>query len=394
MMDSLNDNIFWRIMVQALSYWPECKPDTDRRFKDMAIGLYCEDCGVEAAPLAWRCGACDGVLTVRGLPPFDPAAINPQDWGLWRYAALLGVEKRYSLGEGGTALVPVQVEGVRFQAKLESQNPTGSFKDRGISVLLNYLAAQGVETVIEDSSGNAGAAVAAYAAAGGMAARIFVPASAPEGKKRLIRHFGAVTMEIEGPRLATTEACIVAAQKYVYASHAWNPIFLLGQMTGAWEVWEQCGRVAPDAVVCPIGQGGLFLGWYQGFLRLYEAGLIDKLPRFYATQSASCDPIVRAWESGALVAEPVAQGATVADGIVISQPVRSRAILAALRQSGGAAWRVEDAAIVRAHQQLARQGLIVEPTSAVPVAALMQQGALGGVVVVPFTGNGLKTLTL
>lgn len=358
----------------------------------MAIALYCSDCGADAAPSAWRCDICDGVLELRGLPRFDPAAILKDDWRLWRYRALLGIEERYSLGEGGTPLVPVHLDGLHFQAKMESYNPTGSFKDRGISLLLNYLSGLGVETVIEDSSGNAGAAVAAYAAAGGLAARIFVPASAPTGKKRLIQHFGAALAEIEGPRAATTEACLVAAKKYVYASHAWNPVFIAGQMTGAWEVWEQSGRSAPDAVICPVGQGGLFLGWYRGFLMLHEAGLIAKIPRFYAVQSAACDPIVRAWEHGADTAEAVPQGMTIADGIVISQPVRSRAILAALRQSGGAAWRVDDVAIMAAHQQLARHGLIVEPTSAAPVAALMQQAPLGGMVVAAITGNGLKTI--
>ncbi len=349
--------------------------------------------GQAADPLDWHS---DGYpLRLKSLPPFVVESIRADDWSVWRYGAMLPVEKRVSLGEGGTPLALAEIDGLRFHAKLEYLNPTGSYKDRGTVTLVNYLAGLGVTEVVEDSSGNAGASLAAYAAAAGIKARIFVPASAPIGKKQLIASFGAELVEIPGPRAAATEAIREAIKTTVYASHAWNPMFITGQMTAAWEVWEQLGRRAPDAIVCAVGHGGLFLGFARGFRALLDAGLISRMPRLYAVQSAACDPLVEAWENGLDHTEPTTQQATVADGIVVTQPVHGREILAVIRETGGAAFRVNDAAILAARTALNQHGLIVEPTSAVPVAALLRERAVIGednVIVVPLTGNGLKTL--
>jgi threonine synthase len=193
-------------------------------------------------------------------------------------------------------------------------------------VLVNHLLAHQVSSVVEDSSGNAGASLAAYAGASGIQARIFVPASAPAGKKRLIA-LNAELVEVDGPRSAPTAVCHEAARAAVYASHAWSPLFLAGQMTCAWEIWEQVGHAAPDAVVCPVGHGGLFMGLARGFAALRDAGLVEQQPRLYAVQSSACDPIVRAWENN--LDEPVIapESATIADGIVVNQPVHGREIL-------------------------------------------------------------------
>src|SRR5262249_24607325 len=158
-------------------------------------------------------------------------------------------------------------------AKLEYLAPTGSYKDRGTALVLSYLRELGVSEVVEDSSGNAGASVAAYAAAAGMSARVYLPAHASAAKRDQIAAFGAEVAEVAGARSAATEACLRDAGQRAYASHIWNPLFLAGQMTCACEIWEQCGRMAPDAVVCPVGQGNLFLGIARGFAMLGEAGL-------------------------------------------------------------------------------------------------------------------------
>jgi len=361
---------------------------------DHIVRAICDSCHAVAGPLDWRCPVCAGPLHLEGLPGFDPAAIRRHEWSLWRYAAMLPVARRFSLGEGMTPLVPTSVGGIPFLAKLEYLLPTGSYKDRGVAVMLNHLLACGVEAVVEDSSGNAGASVAAYASGIGMAARIFVPAGAAEGKKAQIARFGAQLVEVPGPRAAVTAACEMAAQETTYASHAWHPCFIAGEMTAAWELWEQMGRRAPDAVACPVGQGGLLLGLVEGFRALLAAGAIERLPRFYAVQSAACDPVVRAWEANADVPTPAAVGETIADGIKIALPVRGRAILAAIRASGGAALRVDDGAIRAAQHTLAKHGLLVEPTSAVPVAALpaiLAHVGPAAEIVVPLTGSGLKT---
>jgi threonine synthase len=359
---------------------------------DYTPQLLCDYCLQPAQALDWRCTKCGGPLSITNLPRFDTARIREGDWSLWRYEAMLPVSHHFSLGEGATPLVKVDWPGRGFLAKLEYLNPTGSYKDRGTVTLVNHLLHQGVTEVVEDSSGNAGASLAMYAGATGIHARIFVPASAPEGKKRLIA-LNAELVEVPGPRSAPTEACHQAARETVYASHAWSPFFAVGQMTAAWEVWEQLGRRAPDAILCPVGHGGLFLGFARGFKALLDAGLIERMPALIAVQSAACDPVVRAWENGQDEPEPAAQNATVADGIVVSLPSRGREILAAIRATGGAALRVDDAEILQAREMLTKRGLLVEPTSAVPIAALERlQADTNAAIVVALTGSGLKSL--
>lgn len=357
--------------------------------------LVCETSGQPVGLLDWRCEGAR--VRIANLPPFDAAAIQPDQWTIWRYAAMLPVESRFTLGEGGTPLVRVALDDLTVYAKLEHLNPTGSYKDRGTSVLVNHLLAQGVTEVVEDSSGNAGASLAAYASATGIRARIFVPASAPQGKKRLIAAFGGELVETPGPRAATTEACLQAAQHTVYATHAWSPFFLAGQMTAAWEIWEQLGRRIPDIVICPVGHGGLFTGWVRGFKALRDAGLIDRLPRLYAVQSAACNPLAQAWARGLEVPQAVVQQAGVADGIAVTTPVHGAEVLAAVRETGGAVLQVNDESIVAAQALLHQRGLMVELTSAVPVAALrlMRRDKMleaGAEIVLPLTGNGLKAL--
>jgi threonine synthase len=335
---------------------------------------------------------CGGTINIINLRSFDPSLIHQSDWSLWRYEAMLPVPMRHTLGEGGTPLIPVDWPGGGFLAKLEYLNPTGSFKDRGIVSLVNHLLHQGVTEVVEDSSGNAGLSLAMYSGATGIHVRIFAPASAPEGKKRLIS-LNAELVEVPGPRSASTEACHEAARETVYASHAWSPFFVAGQMTAAWEVWEQLGRRAPGVILCPVGHGGLFLGFARGFKALLDAGLIERMPTLVAVQSAACDPVVRAWEEGREEPERVFQNQTIADGIVITLPTRGREILAAIRTTGGAALRVDDTAIARAHDMLTKRGLLAEPTSAVPVAALERvQDDAHSEIVVALTGSGLKSL--
>jgi len=356
--------------------------------------LTCRRCDHPPAPLDWRCTACGGALELSDEPPFDADHIRREDWSMWRYGAMLPVEKRVTLGAGGTPLVQTTWDEQRVWAKLDYTNPTGSYKDRGVEALINYLSAQGVTDVVADSSGNAGASIALYAAAAGMRARIFTPASAPAGKKRAIAA-AAELVEVSGSRAEVTEACLQAIEAgAAYATHAWHPFFIVGQQTLAWELWEQLGGV-PAAVVMPVGQGLLLLGMARGFRALYAAGLIDRLPRLYAVQSAASDPVVRGIESHTEEPIAVTPGETSADGVMIGQPVRGAQIMAAIRESGGTAFRYQEADITAARSGLARRGFYVEPTSALTAAALHQVRAhLGdelGKIVIVLTGNGLKT---
>ncbi len=353
----------------------------------------CNLCGSTAAALDWRCRACEGSLNLVDLPPFDADAIMDADFSLWRYGAMLPVARCFSLGEGMTPLAPARIDGLRFHAKLEYLNPSGSFKDRGTAVMLNHLAANGAADVIDNSSGNAGASLAAYAGAGGLSATVYVPAAtAVASKKRLIRAFGGAIVESHD-YLADVYA---AAESATYASHAWNPWFVLGQQTAAWETWEQLGRRAPDAVATPVGHGGLFLGFYRGFQALLAAGLIEKTPRMIAVQSAGVDPVIRGWEAQAKQPAQATPSQSVADGILVDQPVRGEEILAALYATDGFALRVNNVAIRRAQRAMHAAGFMIETTSAVTTAALPQIRARIGEsaeLVLAFTGSGLKAIS-
>lgn len=343
-------------------------------------------------PLAWHYNG--EPLEIAEMPPFDADTINADEWSLWRYAAMLPVQRRLSLGEGMTAMTRVTLPTGTFHAKLDQLNPTGSYKDRGTTTLINYLAQFGVTDVVEESSGNAGSSVAAYASAAGMRARIYAPASAPEGKKRQIR-LSAELVEVPGAKQNTTNACMEAAKTATFASHAWSPYFIAGQMTCGWEIWEQLGRRAPDAIITPVGHGGLFLGIWRAFLALKDAGLIENLPRMLAAQSEGCDPMVRAYEDRRSAPIPLEPSKTVADGIIVPQPVRGAAVMAAIYDSGGAAFRADNETILTTQGALFRKGLLIEPTSATAVAVLPQARAHLGSdaqIVVVMTGNGLKTL--
>lgn len=355
-------------------------------------GIKCNECRMIAGPLDWRCQSCGGSLDLVDLPAFDPSSIYSDDFSLWRYRDMLPIERRFSLGEGLTPLVSLELDGAHFQAKLEYLNPTGSFKDRGTSTLLNHLAANGVREVIDNSSGNAGASLAAFAGIAGMSATVFVPAAiAVESKKRLIRSFGGEIIESHD----YLDDVYAAAEATTYASHAWSPYFVLGQQTAAWETWEQLGRRAPDAVATPVGHGGLFLGFYRGFQALYDAGLIEKPPRMIAVQSAGVDPVVRGWEAGLRIPPRMEPGPSITDGILVDAPVRGAQIMRALYDSEGFALRVDNAAIKAAQEAMHTRGVMIEATSAVTAAAvpyIRERIGEEAELVVAFTGSGLKNL--
>ncbi|MCY4117660.1 MAG: threonine synthase [Caldilineaceae bacterium] len=355
----------------------------------------------EEAPL--RCPLSGEPLEYRELPPFDPDKIEDHNPGHWRYLPMLPVvapgRELHSLGEGWTPLIEDTWLEQPIYWKFEGLMPSGSYKDRGVSVIINWLVGQGVRTVMDDSSGNAGASLACYAARAGLFARIFVPAYAPQPKKAQIAVYGAELVEVTGPRTAATEAAEASqtSDDVVYASHAWHPACLLGFMTNAWEIWEQLDRRVPDWFVTPVGYGGLFLGAWRGFQHLHRSGIIERLPRMVAVQAEPIAPICDAFHQGFSEIVPRRQVApsVLADGIAVEKPVRNRSILGALRQSGGTAVVVNDEEINAAQERLAQRGLFVEPTSATVAAALTKlapQFNRSDTVVVNLTGLGLKRL--
>ncbi|MBN8942847.1 MAG: pyridoxal-phosphate dependent enzyme [Rhizobiales bacterium] len=344
----------------------------------------------------WR-SASGRPLMITPLAGITRAEIDTSRRSLWRYAKSLplAVADPISLGEGCTPLIERPVDGATVLCKLEWVMPTGSFKDRGASVMLSVLRQQGITAVLEDSSGNGGAAIAGYAAAGGMAAKILVPASTQPGKTVQMRAYGAEVELIEGPRQATADAAVSQSDAIFYASHNWQPFFLQGTKTLAYELWEDLGFRAPDNVIIPLGAGSNVLGCDIGFGELQRAGEIDRLPRLFGVQPERCAPIHASFVAGVDTAVPVETGPTIAEGTAIARPERLREVIAALRRSGGATVAISEAAIEAALWQSARSGLYVEPTSAGTFAAYRQLLASGAIrrhetTVLVLTGSGLK----
>ena len=370
--------------------------------------LRCARCGATHAGDArlWRC-PCGGPLdlTPPAAPALDPATLGVRPADLWRYAELLPPgAARVSLGERMTPLVPARLGGAAVWLKCDYLQPTGSYKDRGAATLMSHLKGLGITRATDDSSGNAAAALAAYAAAAGIGMTVFCPASASPGKLAQIRLYGATLRLVEGPRPRATEALLTelaAAPDLFYASHLWHPHFLTGMQTLAFEIAEQRDWRAPDAVLCPVGAGSILLGLHWGFTTLHRAGLIGRRPRLYAVQAAAVAPVARAFAAGLADVPPFeAPARTLAEGIALPAPVRGAQVLAALRESDGGVATVTEPEIRTGLFELGRLGVCVEPTSAVVVPGLARLRAANQIaaddeVVLVLSGFGLKaTATL
>lgn len=337
-------------------------------------------------------------LNLGPAPGLKRADIERERYSVWRYAKALLVSDQdaVTLGEGWTPAIPCDWGGVPILMKLEFMMPTGSFKDRGMTVMVSYLRSRGIDHVLEDSSGNAGASLSAYAAAAGMRCRILVPETASYPKVAQIAACGADVVTVKGSRQDVADTAMRMSREIFYASHNWQPFFVEGTKTLAYELWEQLGFRAPDNVIVPLGYGSNILGCARGFAELVRNGEIGKMPRLFGVQAANCAPYHAAFKAGtnALVSTPIS--ATIAEGIASSQPTRVREVLGAVRDSGGTIAAVSEEEIVAALGALARMGLYVEPTSAAAAAGLTQLIRSGAVqrdetTVLVLTGTGLKT---
>ena len=351
----------------------DCSSKQDASVTD----LYCSDCGglfaVEylATP--------DG--TMPRLPMDEPLNSN-------------------SLGEGDTPLVFLDkicnelVLGSLW-AKLEFMAPTGSFKDRGSAVLTTMGRDFGVTEFIEDSSGNAGASLSAYAAAAGLTAHVFAPANAASGKLDQIQIFGGSLHKIEGPRQAATEAAekFVKDRGLVYMSHNLSPYFSEGMKAASYEIVEVLDD-GIDHIVLPVGNGSLLIGMVRGYQELLEAGIIKKIPRFHGVQAHAVRPVVAALNGEPWSYDDVLP--TNASGIAVSNPPRLKEMVEAIRATDGSGVTVSEESLTDWQVRLASsEGVFGEMTSAGAFAGLSQlidSGVIGkgSNVCVPITGSGLK----
>lgn len=369
----------------------------------------------------WRCG-CGGVLDIFNSRGFDRTLIEPSAPGIARYSRFIPLPDPSSpesmpatasplltLGEGRTPLLPYSPPWLPSSASLfalhDHLNPSGSFKDRGAAVLLSAVSRYGLEEIVEDSSGNAGAAIAAYAAAAGVRARIFVPERTGRGKISQIEAYGAEVVTVPGSREHTAEAALKAAENSYYASHSWNPFFFHGTKTIAYEVCEELGWESPGAMVLPCGNGTLLLGAYIGFKALLEAGIVSRIPKLIAVQAAGCAPVYAEWAGlngtcGAGRGRAAADSAPckpAAEGIRVAAPVRLGQILEAVTETGGAVYTVTDEEIWTSCREAWRRGIYIEPTAAASIAGCKNFLDISGnnneIIATVFTGHGLKMKT-
>ncbi|MGX6606602.1 threonine synthase [Micromonosporaceae bacterium Da 78-11] len=344
----------------------------------------------------WR-GDDGSPLTVEALPGITRDDVDTSVRSQWRYAAALPqpIDHPVTLGEGCTPLLPYEIDGLVLGVKPEWFNPTASFKDRGTTVMVSTLARQGVDAVLEDSSGNGGSSVAAYTAAAGIRATVLAPEGTSTAKIRQSRMHGATVEIVPGTRQDTADEAVRRSATTFYASHNWHPFFLQGTKLLAYEIWEDLGFTAPDAVVVPAGAGSLVLGCHLGFGELLAAGAITRRPRLLVAQPRHCSPLVTAFASGAARVSPGGWSRTLAEGASIAAPVRDLEVLAAVRSSGGDMAAVDEKDIAPATIELARRGLYAEPTSSIVVPAVrefLRRGTLrpGETVVAVLTGSALK----
>jgi len=361
-----------------------------------ALDVSCLNCGrsypVDGMP--YRCPKCGGVYDLPAPLAFDPAKIDRSQPGIWRYRHTFGLPEgaqAVTLGEGNTPLLWAEVLGRQVAFKCEYQNPTSSFKDRGTTVIVSMLKSRGITEIIEDSSGNAGASLAAYGARAGIRVRIFTPAAASGPKRRQIENFGAVLVPIVGSRSDVGDAVRREADKgVVYASHAYLPFNLPGYATAAYEIYEQLGTV-PSAVITPVGQGGLMLGIQRGFEAIRQSGNFIPLPKMIGVQARACAPLWAMTEYGASAMGFVTEGQTLAEGVRVRVPIRGDALLKAVHSTQGAFVAVDEENIMPGRDELAKRGLYVEPTTAIVWKALEEMlPKLPDPVVVMLTGSGYK----
>jgi len=317
---------------------------------------------------------------------------------MWRYAELLPTDAEHAvtLGEGFTPLVEARRGSVFF--KLEFSSPTGSFKDRGSSVLISKAVELKARATAIDSSGNAAASLSAYSAKAGLPCYVFAPAYASPSKLLQSQSYGSRVFKVEGTRRDTYEVATAAYTRFgwYYCGFQTNPYASEGMKTIGYEVCEQLGWKPPDWIIFPVGTGSGLVGCWKGLGELLKLGWISRMPHIGCVQPEGCSPIATAFLKSQAI-QMVEKPKTIAEGLMIAKPLKGDLVLRALKETGGSTETVSDGEIASAGVELARvEGLFVEPSAAASYAGLkkmLNSGKIssGDRVVCMLTGSGLKT---
>jgi len=374
----------------------------------------CIACGEKygADEIVYSCKRCGDLLEVKYDYDLLEAKLKKSDWqslplSVWRYKDFMPIRdpsKIVSLNEGGTGLHSCQrlvnILGVKhLYVKNEGENPTGSFKDRGMSVGITKAVELNTKTVICASTGNTSASLAAYAAKAGLQCIALIPSGKiAYGKLAQAMIYGAKVVQIRGNFDHALKMVLELSEKHreIYLLNSINPYRLEGQKSLAYEICDQLNREPPDRVVLPVGNAGNISAIWKGFTEFHKLCLIDKLPKMTGIQAEGAAPIARAIKNGKDKIVPIDKPETIATAIRIGAPISWKKAMRAIRESGGTAETVTDKEILEAQKMLARsEGLFVEPASASSIAGLKKLFEAGKIdkdeiVVCVTTGHGLK----
>ena len=378
------------------------------------ISQVCIACGerYDIDEIVYSCRKCGDILEIRydyGLLKED---LKKSDWqslplSVWRYKDFMPIRSPLnvvSLNEGGTGLYHCRRLGKalgiqNLYVKNEGENPTGSFKDRGMTVGVSKALELGIKIVACASTGNTSASLAAYAAKAGLSCIILIPSGGVAfGKLAQAIIYGAKVIQIRGNFDQALKMVVKLSEEHkeIYLLNSINPYRLEGQKTIAFEICDQLNREPPDRVVVPVGNAGNISAIWKGFTEFNKLGLVKRLPKMVGIQAEGAAPIAKAVKNGKDAIVPVEKPETVASAIRIGAPVSWKKAMRAIKDSGGTAETVADKEILEAQKLLARyEGLFVEPASASSIAGLkkmLESGEIGRdeVVVCVATGHGLK----
>jgi len=374
----------------------------------------CINCGSKYVidEIVYFCKKCGDLLEVKYDSGELDRAVKKSEWriaplAVWRYREFMPIKdssKIVSLNEGGTGLHLCQRLGKhlgikQLYVKNEGENPTGSFKDRGMTVGVTKAVELGVKSVICASTGNTSASLAAYAAKAGLQCSVLIPSGKiAYGKLAQAMIYGAKVIQVRGNFDQTLDVVLKLSEKHrsIYLLNSINPFRIEGQKSLAYEICDQLNQESPDRVVVPVGNAGNISAIWKGFTEFHELGVVKVLPKMTGIQAVGAAPIAQAIKNGSDTIVPVGKPETLATAIRIGAPVSWKKALIAIRESSGTAETVTDAEILAAQKLLARvEGLFVEPASASSIAGLKKLVENGDVdkderVVCVTTGHGLK----
>ncbi|HKZ87686.1 MAG TPA: threonine synthase [Candidatus Bathyarchaeia archaeon] len=374
----------------------------------------CINCGTkyDINEIVYFCRKCGDLLEVKYDFAELKRKLKKSDWrnvplSVWRYKDFMPIEdisKIVSLNEGGTGLhschrLGKQLGLMQLYVKNEGENPTGSFKDRGMTVGVSKAVELGAKSVICASTGNTSASLAAYAAKAGMRCTVLIPSGKiAYGKLAQAMIYGAKVLQVRGNFDQALDIVLKLAEKHrsIYLLNSINPFRVEGQKSLGFEICDQLDQEAPDRVVVPVGNAGNISAIWKGFSEFHQLGLVNSLPKMTGIQAAGSAPIAQMIKTGSEKMVPVAKPETLATAIRIGAPVSWKKAVNAIRNSGGTAETVTDEEILAAQKLLARvEGIFVEPASASSIAGLIKLIQNGVIdkderVVCVTTGHGLK----